>query len=63
MDTQDTLRRNNRSGFTGVSFDPSRQKYQVRATNGRTSHFLGYYEDAEYGSLVYQNFINQYKKE
>ena len=61
MDEQ--LRKNNKSGYTGVSFDPKRQQYQVRATIGRESFFLGYYRDAEYGSLVYKNFIEQYKKE
>lgn len=50
----ETLRKNNRSGYTGVSFDPARGKFQVRATIGRQSFFLGYVSDAEYGSLVYK---------
>lgn len=60
MDNQ--LRKNNSSGFTGVSFDPKRNKYQVRANIGRQSFFLGYYTNAEYGSLVYENFVKEYKK-
>lgn len=59
---QKTLRRNNKSGYTGVSFDPARGKYQVRATIGRQSFFLGYYNNAEYGSLVYKEFVKQHKK-
>ena len=54
MDNQ--LRKNNSSGFTGVSFDPKRNKYQVRCNIGKQSFFLGYVSNPEYGALVYENF-------
>ena len=50
------LRKNNSSGFTGVSYDEKRNKYQVRCNIGKQPFFLGYYSSPEYASLVYQNF-------
>ena len=62
MNEQPNLRRNNSSGFTGVSFDPKRNKYQVRCNIGKQSFFLGYYSSPEYGALVYKNFKNEMEK-
>ena len=53
---QETLRRNNKSGATGVSWDARRQSFQVRYTHKNTPYFLGYYKSLDYASTVYQEF-------
>ena len=39
-----SMRSNNTSGFTGVSWDSRRQKWAVLAQQGNVKHFIGRYE-------------------
>jgi HNH endonuclease/AP2 domain len=47
----------NTSGYKGVSYDKSRNKWSVRATINTKKYFIGRYESAEMAYEIYKKFV------
>ena len=54
------LRKGNRSGYKGVSFDAEKQKYQTQIVENKNYHFLGYYHNSEEAAGAYDEAARFY---
>jgi len=53
------IQRNNTSGYRGVSYDKSRNKYKVRIKIGNKDKHLGYFNDPKEAAIIYDNKAKQ----
>lgn len=51
------IRANNTSGYRGVCFDKSRNKYVTHIQYKKIVNFLGYHDSAEEAAMAYDNYV------
>lgn len=54
------LRKGNKSGYKGVSFDSEKQKFQAQIVENKNYHFLGYYHNPEEAARAYDEAARLY---
>jgi hypothetical protein len=54
------MRSHNTSGYTGVSWHNKKRKWHSRCVVNKTVHHLGYYDDPEEASRVYEEFAKKH---
>lgn len=54
------LRRGNKTGYKGVSFDTEKSKYQAQIVENKNHHFLGYYFNPEDAARAYDEAARFY---
>lgn len=57
------IRSTNTSGFRGVTFDKSRNKYQAQIVVKHNRFFLGRYDIPERGALAYDTYVRKHNLE
>lgn len=61
--TNATLRKDNTSGYKGVSYNKNAKKYAAQCSVNNKQNYLGSYETAQEASNVYINFAKQHHGE
>ena len=57
------IQKNNTSGYKGVSYNKGNNKYIVRIDINKKNIYLGYFQTAVEGAIVYNNYIIENKLE
>lgn len=62
LDLDNYLFKNNTSGYKGVTWDKSRQKWQAQMNINNKHIFLGYFKDKSDAIIARTNYENKIKK-